>query len=745
MIKRFSLLTAMTICALANAIAQTALPTSWGFNTPNISNPPNGWTLNQGTNGNLTYTGTANAVGDGVAARLDATGEFIKISFADVPGELSYFLRGTGISPAPSFTGVFSIQESADDVNYTNLREFTTASPAPGSMTRFTNQPAAASRYIRFFYTNKLAGSNISLDSVWIKAAGPVATATINIKQGANNVVNQATVVVGTNALTNFTIENKGTAQALTIDSIRFEGTAASDYSIQGTAPTTIAALGNQILGIAFAPSANGSRLGILKIYNNDPAKNPYIINLYGIGGTTATEPTAAPGALTTSNTTSYGFRLSLANATPKPEKYMVLRKKGNSISDAPSDGQSYKVGDRIGESVVAYVGDSAFSSLKPTYIFASTEYAFKAFSFNGPAGFENYLTTSSTSANVTTTGKNPGNYYDGIDPAQSNFLTQLSAKINPHDTVFYSLYASRLMAGFVARDTTGGQKVVNCVYTGIPYIYSGAFNWWTGQASNPAILTREHTFAQSWMPSNMGAGWPNGANGKEMPEYNDMHHLFPADQINGNGQRSNLPFGNVVNASFTSPSGFGKKGTNANGQTVWEPKADHKGDLARSLMYMSVCYNGISGLNWKFPANQSPAVILQWNNEDQPSDFEIARHEYIFSQQRNRNPFIDNPEWATRINFANMTYITTGVEGITFEHALATYPNPAENELHVDATLIFTRPMAYTITDTKGAAISHGTITEPQSVVQMPTRSGMYFLNLETENGRVVTRVLRK
>lgn len=728
---------------LQNMYGQTSLPTSWCFASPPITSPPNGWILNQGTNGNLTYTGAANSVCSGVSARLDATGEFIKIWFANSPGELSYFIKGTGIAPSPAFTGTFDVEESADDITYTTIKSFTTAAPATGTMTRHLHQPAGSSRYIRFFYTEKLAGSNIALDSVMIKPAAASPNATINLKLGANTVVNQGLAIIGNSATTLFKIENLGTAETLSIDSIRFSGTAASDYLVV-SGPANVAANSSQDLSIGFSPGANGTRLSQMRIYNNDNGNNPYIVNLYGIGGQFATEPTAPPGNMVASNVTSYGFRLSLSDGNPKPEKYLVLRKKSNTLTDVPVDGVTYRVGDRIGESVVAYVGDSAFSNLRPTYIFANSDYIFMSFSFNGPAGFENYKTNQGSGVFVHTLGKNPGNYYQGIDPDSPTFLTDLSAKINPHDTIFYSLYASRLMAGFMARDTTGGAKVVNCVYTGIPYIYNGQFVWWTGQAGNPANLTREHTFAQSWMPSNTGGSWPNGPNGKELPEYNDMHNLFPADQINGNAKRSNFPFGVVVNPTFTSPTGLGKLGSNSVGQTVWEPRNDHKGDLARALMYMSVCYNGIAGRNWKFPTSQSPAVIMSWHLEDTVSNLEIARHEYIASQQKNRNPFIDNPQWQNRINFSNMTLIT-GMEKINFARSIATYPNPATEQLHVDATLLFRGPIPYTIMDVLGKTVKSGQLNEAQSVIEMPVLSGLYYLQLDTESGKVLLKIMRQ
>ncbi len=742
--KHFSLIF-FIVCLAFSSFGQTPLPTSWGFSRPPITSPPNGWELNLGTNGNLTYTGAGFAVVDGVACRLDATGESVKIWFADAPGELSFFIRGSGISPQPAFTGIFSVQESVDDVIYTNLREFTTASPTPGSMTRFVNNPASASRYIRFIYTEKLAGSNISLDSVWLKAPAPTPPASMSVLLGTNIVVNQGTAIIGNNTSNAFSIRNAGTVDTLLIDSVRFSGDAAADYSVQGTMPSGVSALSSENFDLTFSPGGTGTRLAQMSIYNSDVNRNPYVIQLYGIGGNLATEPTAAPVSLQTSNIRSYSLRLTLTNPTQKPERYIVLRKKEGAITETPEDGRTYRPGDWIGGAVVAYVGDSAFSNFRPTYIFANSQYSFKAFSFNGPTGYENYLTTASAEASAQTLGKVPGNYYNGIDPLVPTFLSDLSAKINPHDTVFYSLYAARIMSGFAVRDTTGGSKVVNCVYTGIPYIYSGGFVWWTGQSGNSANLTREHTFAQSWMPSNTGGTWPS-LGGKELPEFNDIHNLFPADQVNANARRSNSPFGVVVTPTFTSPTGEGKVGRDSNGQTVYEPKGDHKGDVARALMYMSVCYNGIRGRNWRFPATQSPAVLMQWHLQDTVSNFEIARHEYIFSQQRNRNPFIDNPSWSNRINFADMTYNpSVGITGIDFIHEIATYPNPATDVVHVDATLIFNKAIPYQLTDSQGKVVKTGLLDKPQSTIGLPQTSGIYLLNLSTEKGKVVTRIVRQ
>jgi len=737
--------------------AQTALPTVWNFSTPPITSPPNGWTSGlAAAGGNLTYTGSGLSIGgDNTAARFDATGDFITIWFAEKAGPLSYYIKGTGIPPAASFTGTFSVQESADGVTFTNLRQFTTASPAPGgnaamgAANKFVHTPAPASRYIRFFYTEKLSGSNIALDSVLIKAAPAAATPSMTLKQGSTTIVNGGQFVVGNTGSTSFTISNGGTQQTLNFDSIVFSGPAAADYSVpslpNGVSPGTSGSM-----QLNFTPGADGSRKAVMKIYNNDPDRNPYEVSLYGIGGNFATEPAAGPGSLSLSDARPYFFRVSMT-AAPDAEKYIILRKSGGAVSEVPQDGISYKPGDYIGSSVVAYAGDSAVSNLRPRYIFSGTNYQFKAFSFNGPAGFENYLTSTAAEASITTPGSQPGNYYDGIDPNQPGFITSLHNKINPHDTIFYSFFASRMVNAWLERDTAEGKKVVNCVYTNLPQIYDGQFIWAAG--SNNAVLTREHTYAQSWMPTNtpsVSPNWPSAPNGKEYPEFNDMHNLFPTHQINANLKRSDNPLGVVINPTYTSPTGEGKLGTGASGFTVYEPRNAHKGDAARALMYMAVCYHGIGGRNWGLPPNanstsqQSTAVLMDWHQQDPPSPMEIARHELIFAQQKNRNPFIDNPAWASYINFSNMQYITSVAAPVDFHGRIATWPNPSADRIFVDASLHFENQMNYDFTDLSGRIVLSGVLPMAISEVQLPSERGAYILRLHGKNGIRSTRVLK-
>lgn len=247
------------------------------------------------------------------------------------------------------------------------------------------------------------------------------------------------------------------------------------------------------------------------------------------------------------------------------------------------------------------------------------------------------------------------GSYYNTLVPSNSSFVTDLKSRIrSPYTRVTYASFDETNVTNFASRDTVNGQRVVTCVYSGQDFVYTPAFAWGT--------FSREHTWCHSWMPSNPG---------EASDEYADQHHLFPTNQNNANGRRSNHPLGIVTTASYTYLQG--KLGTNSIGETVYEPRDEHKGDAARALLYMSVRYDGIGGFSWTFnnlnnvilpgqgiPEDpQSLQMLLDWHRQDPPTKWEVDRNNYIESIQDNRNPFTDHPEYVAHINFNDLTKLT--------------------------------------------------------------------------------------
>jgi endonuclease I len=272
------------------------------------------------------------------------------------------------------------------------------------------------------------------------------------------------------------------------------------------------------------------------------------------------------------------------------------------------------------------------------------------------------------------------GNYYDAISVSKPSLIQDLHNLINPHTVISYDNFDETNIANFAARDTTDGKKYVTCVYSGEKYIYTPPFSW--------GYYSREHTFCHSWMPT-----YPS----TDGPEYSDQHHLFPTNQNSSNGVRNNYPLGEV--ATVTSVYLGDKFGKDIKGKTVFEPRNEHKGDAARALFYMVVCYDGSRG-KWTIPnsvSNQDLDVLRKWNKEDPPSAWEKARNEYIYSIQHNRNPFVDHPEYANYIDFTNDTYIPGGLS----DYAPVVVTSPMTNITETSASCggVITSDSGYVVT----------------------------------------------
>ncbi|KFC22549.1 endonuclease I [Epilithonimonas lactis] len=176
------------------------------------------------------------------------------------------------------------------------------------------------------------------------------------------------------------------------------------------------------------------------------------------------------------------------------------------------------------------------------------------------------------------------------------------------------------------------------------------------------------------------GLGWnrehmmPQSSFNNAYPMYSDLFFVIPTD-ARINQLRSNYPYGkagSTVYYNFTNGSKQALNGTPNATYTgrVYEPVDEFKGDVARSLLYFAVRYEGKLG-NFNFTTNandptkdQNPldgseekayenwyiAMLLDWHQQDPVSQREIDRNNSVFNIQKNRNPFVDHPEWVSTI-----------------------------------------------------------------------------------------------
>jgi hypothetical protein len=100
------------------------------------------------------------------------------------------------------------------------------------------------------------------------------------------------------------------------------------------------------------------------------------------------------------------------------------------------------------------------------------------------------------------------------------------------------------------------------------------------------------------------------------------------------------LPFG-VVTGTPTWTQGGSKVG---NG--VFEPRDAQKGQVARALFYFVVRFQDYSN-----HVLGQETILRTWYEVFPPTPVDIQRNEDIFTVQKNRNPFVDYPQFLKRIS----------------------------------------------------------------------------------------------
>jgi hypothetical protein len=212
-------------------------------------------------------------------------------------------------------------------------------------------------------------------------------------------------------------------------------------------------------------------------------------------------------------------------------------------------------------------------------------------------------------------------------------------------------------------------------------------------------------------------------------------------------------------------------------GQTVFEPRANHKGDWARAAMYMATAYNGQTDAygvvqNWKFKNpisatiayGQDQNILKKWHFQDLPDSYEISRNDFLDSLQGNRNPFVDSVRYACYIDFSNMTYIsaptyTTGLNtpcyvavGIKenvltqFEYVLA--PNPTSGEFYLMIDAKISEKFNVYITDICGKNVYQKYIDVENGfnnilINNIKLNAGVYFVNLTYKNEKITRKLI--
>lgn len=277
-----------------------------------------------------------------------------------------------------------------------------------------------------------------------------------------------------------------------------------------------------------------------------------------------------------------------------------------------------------------------------------------------------------------------PANYYNAASGTGYSLKTQLYNIIKGHtDKGYAGLYTTYNTSDrdyFYEDDGSVLDMYSENPLGTDPYNYTPGNNQCGSYSIEGDCYNREHIVPQSVF-------------NEDAPMKSDAHFITPTDG-KVNGMRNNYPHGKVgPTSSYTSSNGS-KLGQASNSGyaagysgIVFEPIDEFKGDIARMYFYFATRYqNEITSWGVSYPMFNGTAtqvftdtfrnILLEWNQMDPVSAFEVARNNAIYARQGNRNPFIDDNSYVTMI-WGN------ALSAETFDafSSLVIYPNPSRNQ----------------------------------------------------------------
>ena len=150
-----------------------------------------------------------------------------------------------------------------------------------------------------------------------------------------------------------------------------------------------------------------------------------------------------------------------------------------------------------------------------------------------------------------------------------------------------------------------------------------------TAHVSGTTGWNREHTFPQSKM---------------DVAQSKSDNHIIFASDNKVNGARGNLKMG-VVNSGTTVNDYNGNSTTCKKSGSLFDPHNRARGIVARSTMYAAAMYGFDPEDNF-----ESLETLLNWHTEYEVDSFDTKRNDVVYGNQKNRNPFVDHPEFGCKI-----------------------------------------------------------------------------------------------
>lgn len=317
-----------------------------------------------------------------------------------------------------------------------------------------------------------------------------------------------------------------------------------------------------------------------------------------------------------------------------------------------------------------------------------------------------------------------PNGYYDSLDGLSDMALRQaLQDIIADPNVVRAQTYADVIDILMEADQNPANSNQVWLLYTEEG---RAKLDLQTG-SNNAGKWNREHTFPRSRggfddieedeIADGIDVFWTTEADSLRHGN-SDAHALRAADAAE-NSTRGNQHYGQYIGPSGTLGS--------------------FRGDVARSVLYMEIRYNGLEVVNG-FPTTTGQlgdlATLLDWHRNDPPDDFEMNRNNVVYTWQFNRNPFIDQPDlveyiWGNNVGDVwdqPLSMDENVLQGVSL------YPNPTSGRLYINTT---------NVVNVEVYSVEGKRLRQYNSIdgyVDLDLASGLYLVKL-TNNEVTLTR----
>ena len=288
-------------------------------------------------------------------------------------------------------------------------------------------------------------------------------------------------------------------------------------------------------------------------------------------------------------------------------------------------------------------------------------------------------------------------------------------------------------------RDPNNAENVI-LLYSGISVNAAQEYN-------NANGWTREHVWAKS-----------RGDFGTAIGAGTDVHALRPLDNTT-NSIRSNRGFNNCTICEDVTDKWGNITGSKKDANDwSFEPRDAVKGDVARMLFYMAVRYEGFAGEpdlelsenifsnTDKTPVHGVMSTLLEWHRTDPVDAWEENRNDIIYNSfQRNRNPFIDFPEfaehlWGTAVG-VNWTDQSLGAKKYNAV-SVRMYPNPANEIIYIKGLVSpASKVKIYTMRGRLVSTVNSSEFEEGQQVDVSKLAAGVYFIKIDSVTAKLIKK----